>query len=223
MIELKGERHELTKKDAAYPSAFERLGNAPETLYVIGNVEALVDGIAICGARRATESGMRHALHFATTSAENGFRVVTGGSRGIDTMAAEGALKGGVAPVVFLAGGLGKVYPPENIGLFQRAIDAGGAICSEQAWDVSPIPWMFRARNRLIASLSKGVLIVEAGLPSGTFSLADEALECDREVMVVPGDIDNRAYKGCNQLIWQGAIPVINDDVFKDLLSALRE
>ena len=95
---------------------------------------------------------------------------------------------------------------------------AGGAVVSEHEWDFPPQPHTFRARNRLIAGLSRATLIVEAGLPSGTFSTADEALLAGREVWVVPGAITSAASKGANRLLYQGALPIVDDDAFAGAL-----
>ena len=94
---------------------------------------------------------------------------------------------------------------PTHAGLFQRIVDGGGAVVSEQPWDRKPRPYMFRQRNRLIAGLARAVLIVEAGLPSGTFSTADEALAANRDVLVVPGAITAASSRGANRLLYQGA------------------
>ncbi|WP_278980489.1 DNA-processing protein DprA, partial [Adlercreutzia equolifaciens] len=102
--------------------------------------------------------------------------------------------------------------------LRERIVAAGGAVVSEHEWDFPPQPHTFRARNRLIAGLSRATLIVEAGLPSGTFSTADEALLAGREVWVVPGAITSAASKGANRLLYQGALPIVDDDAFADAL-----
>ena len=122
---------------------------------------------------------------------------------------------------MFLGGGCDRLYPAEHRGLFQRIVDGGGAVASEHPWDVAPRPWMFRLRNRLIASLARATLIVEAGLPSGTFSTADEALAAGREVLVVPGAITASTSRGANRLIVQGATPIVDDESFEDALLSL--
>ena len=92
---------------------------------------------------------------------------------------------------------------------------------SEHAWDEPPLPYRFRLRNRLIASLARATLIVEAGLPSGTFSTADEALAADRDVLVVPGAITSASSRGANRLLYQGATPIVDDEAFADALFSL--
>ena len=105
--------------------------------------------------------------------------------------------------------------------MFQEVVRRGGALVSEHDWTVPPLPYMFRARNRLIAGLARATLIVEAGLPSGTFSTADEALEVNKDVLVVPGSIDSSQSRGANRLIYQGAVPIVDDETFDDQLFSL--
>ena len=102
--------------------------------------------------------------------------------------------------------------------MFQEIIDSGGALVSEHSWDVSPRPAFFRQRNRLIAGLADALLIVEAGLPSGTFGTADDALDYGKEVYVVPGAITSNTSRGSNRLLLQGATPIVDEDSFEDAL-----
>ena len=124
--------------------------------------------------------------------------MVSGGARGCDAAAHAAALEEGGRTVAFLGGGCDRLYPAEHEGLFQRIVDEGGAVVSEHAWDEDPKPYRFRLRNRLIAGLARATLIVEAGLPSGTFSTADEALAANRDVLVVPGAITAVSSRGAN-------------------------
>ena len=143
------------------------------------------------------------------------------GARGGDAAAHAAALEEGGRTVAFLGGGCDRLYPAEHEGLFQRIVDGGGAVVSEHVWDEDPKPYRFRLRNRLIAGLARATLIVEAGLPSGTFSTADEALAANRDVLVVPGAITAASSRGANRLIYQGATPVIDDETFEDALFSL--
>ena len=120
--------------------------------------------------------------------------------------------------MAFLGGGCDVPYPREHAGLFERIALSGGAVVSEHAWDAPALPQQFRTRNRLIAGLARATLIVEAGLPSGTFSTADEALAAGRDVLVVPGAINSASSKGANRLLVQGAAPVVDDESFSDVL-----
>ena len=161
------------------------------------------------------------AARFAKLAAEAGLTIVTGGARGVDSVATKAALDSGAKIAVVLAGGINKAYPQENIGLFQSVVDAGGAVVSDQEWDLDPVPYLFRKRNRVITGLSRALLVVEAGLPSGSFAAAEYAREAGRPVWAIPGAItcDNAA--GANRLIYQGATPIIGDDVFAEQVGAV--
>lgn len=217
-LKLKGDRFELARDDRSFPRALNDIPKPPARLYGVGNVAALVEGLAVVGARRATPYGRTAAERFASLAAERGIGIISGGARGCDAVAHEAALAKGTPTVAFLGGGCDQVYPAENAGLFQRIIDAGGAVVSERPWDFPPQPYTFRERNRLIAGLARATLIVEAGLPSGTFSTADEALAAGREVWVVPGSIVSANSRGANRLLYQGAVPIVDDDSFGDAL-----
>lgn len=218
---LSGERHVLSQRDGAYPAALREVPCAPDRLYVVGDPGSLRPGLAVIGARKATPYGRGCARRFAKLAAEKGVVIISGGARGCDSEAHRAALEAGGPTVVFLGGGCNCIYPPEHAGLFQEVIDGGGAVVSENPWDFKPKPYTFRARNRLIAGLAQAVLIVEAGLPSGTFSTADEALSMGKEVLVVPGSIASPASHGSNRLLYQGAIPVVDDESFEDILFSL--
>ncbi len=218
---LRGPRVVMAPDDALFPAALSRLRDAPKALYVVGNPAALSEGIAVVGARKATPYGVRCAKRFSSLAAERGVVVVSGGARGCDAAAHEAAIAAGGTTIAFLGGGCDRLYPAEHQGLFQRIVDSGGAVVSEQPWEAPPMPWMFRMRNRLIAGLARATLIVEAGLPSGTFSTADEALAAGREVLVVPGSIASETSHGANRLICQGATPIIDDETFLDALFLL--
>lgn len=218
---LEGPRFELELGSSGYPKALANLARPPKRLYGVGCAGALSEGLAVVGARKATPYGRSCARRFATMAAERGVTVISGGARGCDAVAHEAALAVGAPTVAFLGGGCDRLYPAEHRGLFQRIVDGGGAVVSEREWSFPPMPYAFRERNRLIAGLARATLIVEAGLPSGTFSTADEALAANREVLVVPGSIASPAPAGANRLIYQGATPIVDDDSFADQLLAL--
>ena len=216
-----GDRYVVRKGEEGYPDAFMQIARPPEALYIVGRKEALVEGLAVVGARKATPYGLSCARLFAGRAAQRGVTVISGGAYGCDAAAHRAALGAGCPTVVFLGGGVDELYPAANYGLFQEVVDSGGALVSENAWDYPPLPHTFRARNRLIAGLARATLIVEAGLPSGTFSTADEALAANREVLVVPGSICSAASKGANRLLYQGATPVVDTESFDDILFSL--
>lgn len=218
---IKGERWEIARGAEGYPAAFEALGRPPKVLYVVGNPEALRDGLAVVGARNATPYGRNAARLFAGCAARRGIPVVSGGARGCDAFAHEAALEAGGVTVAFLGGGCDWPYPVANAGLFERIAASGGAVVSEYPWDVQPRPYGFRARNRLIAGLARATLVVEAGVPSGTFSTADEALAANKDVLAVPGSIFSPTSRGSNALIGQGAMPVVDEESFGEMLDRL--
>ncbi len=215
---LDGLRSEIDQNSKYFPDIFRLIDNPPKQLFIIGEPLALKEGLAVVGARKATPYGISCAKHFAGRAAEHSIVIISGGARGCDAAAHEAALNAHGITVAFLGGGLDELYPVENIKLFQRIVDCGGAVVSEQVWDARPLPFMFRARNRLIAGLARATLIVEAGLPSGTFSTADAALAANRDVLVIPGSVTSQSSRGANRLIYQGATPIIDDDTFDDQL-----
>lgn len=218
---VEGARTVIDREDVRYPEALQCLAHPPEKLWVVGDPATLREGLAVVGARKATPYGKGCARRFAGRAARRGVTIISGGARGCDAEAHRAAIEEGGPTVVFLGGGCDRIYPAENRPLFQEVVKCGGALVSEHDWTVPPLPYMFRARNRLIAGLARATLIVEAGLPSGTFSTADEALEANKDVLVVPGSIDSSQSRGANRLIYQGATPVVDDETFDDQLFAL--
>ena len=215
---IKGPRFELARGDDGYPAQLDTIANPPEKLFGVGSAGALVPGLAVVGARRATPYGIGCARRFARLASEKGVTIISGGALGCDSEAHKAALESSGRTVAVLGGGCDKPYPARHTQLFQKIVDNGGAIVSENTWDTESMPYMFRERNRIIAGLSAAVLIVEAGLPSGTFSTADEALDAGRDVLVVPGCIVSAASHGSNRLLLQGATPIVDDDSFCDVL-----
>lgn len=219
--ELTGERWEISYGEEGYPEKLLFVKDPPKCLYGIGNIQALSDGLAIVGARRATPYGLAIAKKFSYLAASKGITIVSGGAMGCDSQAHKSALEANGTTVAVLGGGCDQLYPKKNKALFQEIVNKGGAVVSEHFWSFPPLPYQFRARNRIIAGLSRATLIVEAGLPSGTFSTADEALEAGREVLAVPGAITSPTSQGSNRLIFQGATPIVDEESFLDVIGAL--
>lgn len=218
---IRGPRYEIARGSREYPSALESIARPPDMLYVVGNPAAVDEGLSVVGARRATPYGRNVAKMFAGMAARRGITVISGGATGCDAYAHEAALSNGGKTVAFLGGGCDRPYPSKNIDLFQRIVEAGGAVVSERPWGFPPVGYAFRERNRLIAGLGRATLIVEAGLPSGTFSTADEALAANRDVLAVPGSIFSSASRGANALIAQGAHPIVDEASFAEALDSL--
>lgn len=218
---FEGPRYTLQLGKEGYPESLLQIPDPPEKLFVVGNLDALQDGLAVIGARKATPYGASAARRFATQAAQRGITIISGGAMGCDSQAHQGALDAGGQTVAVLGSGCDVPYPQRNTELFQRIIDEGGALVSEQEWEFPPLPYTFRARNRIIAGLARATLIAEAGLPSGTFSTADDALASNRDVLVVPGPITSPTSLGANRLIYQGATPIIDAETFDDVISSL--
>ncbi len=217
------QRHVLTLGDADYPRPLLETADPPLLLYVQGDVSRLNQpGVAIVGSRSASAQGRDTARAIAAELSQQGWVVVSGLAHGIDGAAHEGALAAGpvaAGTVAVVGTGLDIVYPPRHAALAQR-IAAAGAVLSEYAPGTPPLPQHFPQRNRIIAGLSQGTLVVEAALRSGSLITARLALEAGRDVFAVPGSIHAEQSKGCNALIKQGAKLV---ESAADIVEELRQ
>lgn len=202
--------HLLTIRDAAYPARLKNIDDPPVLLYYKGTLPDL-DGspvIGVVGTRKASAYGLTTAKRMGYQIGKCGGIVVSGMAYGIDGFAMNGALTAD-APVVGVLGcGVDIVYPASNRALFRDA-ERHGCILSEFAPGTPPIHYHFPKRNRIIAGLSCGVLVVEAPEKSGALITARQALDQGRDVFAVPGNIDVPTFEGSNQLLRAGAIPVL--------------
>ena len=205
--------------DAGYPELLAHIDNAPPVFTFKGNIELLLKPIvAMVGARNASAGACRFARQLAYDLGNSGFSVVSGLARGIDTAAHVGSLDCGTVAVI--AGGADIVYPPENRDL-QNAIAERGLLIAEQPPGTEPRARHFPYRNRIIAGLAMGTVVVEAAPKSGSLITARLAAEAGREVMAVPGSpLDPRSH-GCNQLIREGATLVQDASEIAELLRPL--
>ncbi|WP_109808184.1 DNA-processing protein DprA [Sphingosinithalassobacter portus] len=203
--------------DADYPPLLAELESAPPALIVRGDVAlARRNCVAMVGARNASAAACRFARQIAQGLAQEGVTVVSGLARGIDTASHVGSLSGGTIGVI--ASGIDIAFPPENAELQER-VATDGLLLAEQPPGTEPLARFFPSRNRIIAALSLGTVVVEAAPRSGSLITARIAAEAGREVMAVPGSpLDPRA-QGCNQLIREGATLVQN---VEDILEAIR-
>lgn len=199
----------LTLHDVGYPAALREIADPPPVLYYVGRLPELSRKatLGVVGARKASAYGQTTAKRLGYQIARCGGVVVTGLARGVDSLAAEGALSG-EGPVVGVLGcGVDVVYPRENRYLY-RDVCRGGCVLSEYPPGTQPFAGNFPRRNRLISGMSDGVIVVEAGEKSGALITAEHALEQGRDVFAVPGNIDNPACAGSNRLLRDGAIAV---------------
>lgn len=201
-----------------YPELLKHVPDAPPILAAQGQTHlwASKPCVAIVGARNASANGCNFAKKLAAELGEAGVIVISGLARGIDTFAHQGALATGTVAVI--GGGIDNVYPPENRNLFAELRERG-CIISEQPFGMAPHSRSFPARNRIISGMSRGVLVVEASVKSGSLITGRFALEQNREVFAVPGSpLDPRA-EGCNALIKEGALLT---ESAEDILQVLR-
>jgi DNA processing protein len=210
--------------DPAYPSQLKQIYDPPLVLYVRGNVQALSQpGIALVGTRHPTPYGLGMAERLACDLAARGMVIFSGLARGVDTAGHRGAISAKGKTVVVLGTGVDVIYPKENSRLVDQIIAMGGAIISEFAVGTFAAPQNFPIRNRIISGISIGVLVVEAAECSGTRITARCALEQNRDVFAVPGNVTNKNSWGPNTLIKQGAKLVATwEDVWEELPAAVR-
>jgi DNA processing protein len=201
------------------------IAKPPKCLWYIGKLPKTGPTVAIVGSRKPTDYGRGITLKLAAQLAARGVVVVSGLALGHDALAARGALDGGGKTVAVLGSGLNDITPRSNIALAREIVAKGGAIISEYEPDAPVYPGTHLARNRLISALADVVVIVEAGIKSGTLNTAMHALDQNKELMVVPGNITSPLSVGCNKLLSQGATPLLSvDDVLEKLgLVAIAE
>ncbi|HET6599282.1 MAG TPA: DNA-processing protein DprA [Burkholderiaceae bacterium] len=209
----------ITLGDPLYPKALLEAADPPVLLYAQGRAELLrADSIAVVGSRNPTAQGVENARAFAAHLSGAGLTIVSGLALGIDAAAHEGGLAGAASTIAVIGTGLDRVYPRRHRELAHR-IAAHGLIVSEYPLGTPPLEAHFPLRNRIIAGLTRGTLVVEAALRSGSLITARLAAEAGREVFAVPGSIHSPQSRGCHALIKQGAKLV---EGAQDILEELR-
>lgn len=208
----------LGRRSRLYPPLLAELHDPPAAIHVRGDTEILEEpAVAIVGARSCSSYGAGVARELARELARAGVVVVSGLARGIDGEAHRGTLEGGGRTVAVLGCGIDRDYPRSHSELARR-IREHGAVVSEYPPGVEPAPWRFPARNRIIAGLCAATVVVEARERSGALITADFALELGRDVFAVPGEITSALSAGTNDLLRQGAAPLLSAG---DVLEAL--
>lgn len=213
------QHHIVSYQCPHYPQRLKTLDNPPLVLFVHGNPEVLNrPQIAIVGSRRASHQGKQIATEFAATLARNKIVVISGLAAGIDTAAHRGGVMEVGGTIAVMGTGPDTVYPSRNVQLYRNIIDEDGACITEFFPGISAKAWHFPRRNRIIAAMSLGTLVIEAKIKSGTLITANLAADMGREVFAVPGSISHPYSEGCHWLIQQGAkLVTCVDDIFDEI------
>ena len=197
--------------DPKYPALLRNISDPPLVLYCLGQVPDTQSQpvIGVVGTRKASPYGLRMAKEISRQLSAGGGLVVSGGAAGVDAQALWGALEGEMPCIAVLGCGVDVVYPTENRKLFMR-LEEKGCLISEYPPGTGVKPWQFPARNRIISGISNGVLVVEAPEKSGALITARDAMEQDRDVYVIPGNIDMNSCAGSNLLLQEGAVAALS-------------
>jgi DNA processing protein len=207
----------VTLTDSSYPALLKQIHDPPPFLTYLGKLDNSAPCISIVGSRSATAYGLSTSENLAYRLAKKGFQIVSGLARGIDARAHKGALRAQGKTIAVMGSGLNKIYPRDNKYLFHDIVDKG-TVFSEFKVDTNPFPSNFPIRNRIIAGLSCGSIVVEAAKRSGSLITARLAGEYNREVFAVPGSIQSKKSQGTHSLLKQGAKLVENEmDIMDEL------
>jgi len=214
----------LTHSDAAYPERLREIFDPPVLLWIRGNADLLAQpSIAVVGTRHPTPYGTGMAEMLSRDLANRGLTILSGMARGVDTAAHRGAIAAKRPTIAIWGTGVDVIYPKENKSLSEQIVAGGGAIVSEFPLGTFPAPQNFPKRNRILSGMSVGVLVIEAAEYSGTRVTARCALEQNRDVFAVPGNVTTKNAWGPNTLIKQGAkLTATWEDVWEDLPNPVR-
>src|SRR3984885_7952390 len=214
----------LTPEEEAYPERLREIYDPPAVLWIRGNVELLArPGIAVVGTRQPSPYGSGMAELLSRDLANRRLVILSGMARGVDTAAHKGAIEAGGKTIAVWGTGIDVIYPKENKKLAESIVTSGGTIVSEYPLGTFPAPQNFPIRNRILSGMSVGVLVIEAAEYSGTRITARCAMEQNRDVYAVPGNVTNKNAWGPNTLIKQGAkLTATWEDVWEDLPSQIR-
>lgn len=209
----------LLYSDSFYPPLLRQIPDYPVVLFIAGNHECLSRAsLAVVGSRKNSDYG-RLCVRSLISSNLQGYNLVSGLMTGIDALAHQRALSQGISTVAVLGYGFDYLYPRSMANLKKQILQSGGAIISEYAPNLPPTAWRFPKRNRLVAGMSMAVLVIEAALKSGSLITARLAIEYDREVLAVPGAINQPLSAGTNTLIQRGAVPITTTEEIMAVLN----
>ena len=212
----------VTYIDDLYPEKLRNIPQPPPVIFVWGNPTLLSGTVfaGVVGARRCDDYGIRITENFAMEIGQTGAGIVSGGAFGVDAASHRGALRAKAPTVAVLGSGIDIAYPAENHALFSAIVKDGGAIISEFSFGEPANKWNFPRRNRIIAALSDVLIVTRAGHKSGSLITASQAMDMNRTVYAVPGNIDSMLSQGTNELIRDGAVPLLNAmEVIDELIS----
>jgi len=216
----------VTYIDERYPEKLKHINQPPAVLYVLGNADILSDIVftGMVGARRSDSYGIRMAETIAAEIGQTGVGIISGGAIGIDAASHRGALRAKAPTVAVLGSGLDNLYPKDNLKLFEDIIANDGAVITEFPFGMEPLAENFPRRNRIIAGLSTVLVVVRAAKRSGSLITASQALNQGITVFSVPGNIDDRLSGGTNELIRDGAIPLLSPmEVVDELIAKVPD
>ncbi|MBI5728379.1 MAG: DNA-protecting protein DprA [Candidatus Magasanikbacteria bacterium] len=210
----------LTSNDSGYPPLLKKIYDPPFCLFVRGGLAPLINPLAVVGTRSSTPYGRQVATELVTALAARGVTIVSGLALGIDGVAHEAALAAGGKTVAVLGTGINRsnVYPSAHRSLAERIVKNGGAMVSEYPPGTEPTGYSFPRRNRIIAGMSLGTVVIEAGETSGALITAECSADGGRDVFAVPQNITSPTAAGVNRLLKQGAHPVTSADDILDIL-----
>lgn len=209
----------LSPQDNSYTQILKCVADEPQTLYYIGEMpKKRRPSVAIVGCRKPTSYGKEVTERLARDLAARGVVIISGLALGVDSIAHRAALEAGGTTIAVLANGLHRIYPSSHRLLAAEIVTKGGAIVSEYEEGIEPMQFRFLERNRLVSGLADAIVITEAAARSGSLNTAAHALAQGKEIFVVPGNITSPMSAGCNQLLRQGATPLLSAD---DILSSI--
>lgn len=208
----------ISVSDPDFPERLRTIPQPPETLYHVGTLPNYTVGVAIVGTRKPTAYGRQVTAELANRLTERGAVIISGLAHGIDGIAHEAMIKAGGKGIAVLASGLDSIYPSSHRQLAVNILEKGGALLGENPPGTPPLQYRFLERNRLVSGLADIIIVTEASIRSGTMNTVAHALEQGREVYAVPGPITSVMSAGCNNLIAQGATPIVSIEAFIEQL-----
>lgn len=207
----------IDKNSKVFPENLKLLSKCPNQIFVLGNEEILSEfSLAIIGSRKCSVLGKSIAQNISSELARDNINIISGFARGIDTIAHKSCVENLSKTIVVLGGGHAQIYPKENLEMVDEIIKNDGAIISEYPLDYPPLPNNFRERNRIIAALSEGIILIEAQKNSGSLITIEYGKMLKKKIFVVPGCLDNELYEGSNLVLSKGAYCVRNaSDIYE--------